>query len=71
MEVVKAFDILCLKNETEHECEVLLDEMVDMGILSKPGDNPLYRLRRSSFVSIIGENPDALEADIARSNEEV
>jgi len=71
MEMAKAYDIHCLKNETDHDYVVLLDEMVDMGILSKPGDRPLYRLRRNSFVDIIGENLDVLEADIVRGNEEV
>lgn len=39
-----------------------------MGILSQPKDG-LYRLRRSSFVDIIGENADNLEKDIIDNNE--
>lgn len=45
----------------------LLDEMVEMGILSKPS-NGLYRLRRNSFVNIIGMDFDTLDADIINNN---
>ena len=42
-----------------------------MGIIGKPDENrDLYRLRRNSFVDIIGENFDILEADIISNNEE-
>ena len=42
-----------------------------MGILGKPDENrDLYRLRRNSFVDIIGENFDMVEADIVNNNEE-
>lgn len=42
-----------------------------MGILSKPDDTKkLYRLRRSSFITIIGSDFDAVDADIIKSNAE-
>lgn len=71
MELAEFYEIRCLQNETEHDYIVLLDEMVDMGILSKPGDLPLYRLRRSSFIDIIGNDLDALEKEIISNNQEV
>jgi hypothetical protein len=45
--------------------------MVEMGILSKPDDEKnLYRLRRSSFINIIGSSFDAVDADITKNNKE-
>lgn len=71
MQMAKEYDIHCLENETKKEYINLLDEMVEMGILGKPDENrDLYRLRRNSFVDIIGENFDILEADIVNNNEE-
>lgn len=71
MEMAEEYNIHCLENETQNDYIILLDEMVDMGILSKPNEGNLYRLRRSSFVDIIGENFDVLDAEIISSNEEV
>ena len=72
MEVAKTYDIHCLKNETEETYINLLEEMKDMGILSQPKDNVrMYRLRRKSFVDIIGENIDDLEREIISKNEEL
>ena len=68
--IAEIYEIHCLKNETKNGFINLLNEMVEMGILSQPLDG-LYRLRRSSFVDIIGENIDILEADIISNNEEV
>ena len=49
-----------------------VDEMVEMGILGKPDESrDLYRLRRNSFVDIIGETFDTVETDIVNNNEEV
>ena len=48
----------------------LLDEMEEMGILSQP-QTGLYRLRRSSFVDIIGEDIDVLEREIINNNQEI
>ena len=71
MEIAKECDIHCLENTRKKEYENLLDEMVEMGILSKPDDKKdLYRLRRSSFIDIIGSDFDAVYADITNSNKE-
>lgn len=67
-EVADIFEIVCLKDENENSFTVLLDEMVEMGILSNPVKNT-YRLRRRSFVDIIGENMETIEAEIASNNE--
>ena len=67
--LAKEYEIHCLENVSRNEYIVLMDEMVEMGILSKPdasADN--YRLRRNSFVDIIGESLDNLEAEIINSN---
>jgi len=67
-EISESYDIHCLENESIDSFVNLLDEMVEMGILSQPTTG-FYRLRRSSFVDIIGENMDALEKDIINYNE--
>ena len=69
VEMAKMYDIHCLESETLDGYKNLLDEMEEMGILSQPEDG-LYRLRRSSFVDIIGENIDVLEQEIVNNNEE-
>lgn len=69
-EVAKSYNIYCVENETVDSFVNLLDEMVEMGILSQPVSGR-YRLRRSSFVDIIGENIDTLEEDIINNNEVV
>ncbi len=63
----KEFDIHCLENEDQDDYILLLDEMVDMGILSRP-DPKHYRLRRSSFIQIIGPNYDAVFEEIDTEN---
>ena len=71
MEVAWDYDIHCLKDSGYSEYVVLMDEMVEMGILGKPDENRnKYRLRRSSFVDIIGESLDTLEEDIINNNME-
>lgn len=71
MEVARDYDIHCLKDSGYSEYVVLMDEMVEMGILGKPDENRnKYRLRRSSFVDIIGESLDTLEEDIINNNME-
>lgn len=66
------YDIHCLRNESEKDYRNLLDEMVEMGILSKPNSNQeRYRLRRSSFIDIIGSSLEAVEADVEQNNVEV
>ena len=69
MEVASQYDILCLRSESPDDYRNLLDEMVDMGILSKPDPaQNKYRLRRSSFIDIIGPNFDLVDEDIMRNN---
>ena len=67
-EIAENYQIHCLENESAESFSNLMDEMVEMGILSKPAPEA-YRLRRSSFVDIIGENMDVLERDILNYNE--
>lgn len=72
MQMAEEYGIHCLENESRKDYINLLDEMVEMGILSKPDEKrDLYRLRRNSFVDIIGENIDILDVDITSNNEEV
>lgn len=70
MEIALEYDIHCLENVSEIDFEILLDEMVEMGILSRP-QKGLYRLRRNSFIDIIGSTFDELDADIEKNNAEV
>ncbi len=67
-EVVSLCSIHCLENISDSDCISLMDEMVEMGILSKPQEG-LYRLRRRSFVNLIGKNEDEVLEDIAKNNE--
>ena len=69
MEMSREYNIHCLEKENKDSYTALLDEMCEMGILSMPEEN-IYRLRRSSFVDIIGENIDKLEEEIINSNVE-
>ncbi len=69
MSTASDYEIHCLENVSESEFVLLLDEMTEMGILGKPeAAASAYRLRRSSFVDIIGESFDALENDIKNNN---
>ena len=70
MEMANGYDIHCLINMSVPEYKNLLDEMVDMGILSKT-EGDAYRLRRSSFIGIIGADIDSLDKDIMENNKEV
>lgn len=57
--------IICLEKETPQSYLNLLDEMVDMGILVRPiSEESRYRLRRNSFLNIIGSDLDAVLEDI-------
>ncbi len=69
VEMAKMYEIHCLEDETLDDYKNLLDEMEEMGILSQPKAG-LYRLRRSSFVDIIGETVDVLEREIVNNNKE-
>lgn len=68
--IAESYGIRCLTNLSRSEFIILLDEMEEMGILSKPNFG-LYRLRRSTFFNIIGSDIDALEKEIERNNKEV
>lgn len=71
MSVAEDYDIHCLKEVTKSEYIILMDEMVEMGILGKPDDSThTYRLRRNSFVDIIGESLEILDNDIQANNVE-
>ncbi len=71
IEMAKMNNIHCLEKLSKAEYMNLLDEMVDMYILSKPDEEKkLYRLRRNSFISIIGSNIDEVEEDIRQNNKE-
>lgn len=71
MDVAKNYEIHCLENVTKSEYVILMDEMVEMGILGKPDESvSTYRLRRNSFVDIIGESLDVLETEIISNNTE-
>lgn len=63
------FEINCFSNENLNSFTTLLDEMVDMGVLSRP-TNKTYRLRRRNFIESIGRNPDEIEKEIKIKNEE-
>ena len=63
-------DISCLKSEDIKSLTLLLDEMVEMGILAKPNaDERCYKLRRRSFLNIIGPSDDAILEDIIADEE--
>jgi len=63
------YNIHCLAPETRNGYINLLDEMVEMGILNQPRAG-IYRLRRNSFVDIIGEDFEKLDEEIKSCNEE-
>ena len=65
-----SYNIHCLANLSSDECEALLDEMAEMGILHRT-DPGVYRLRRRSLLDIIGGDMDKLEAEIIDKNEAV
>lgn len=69
IEIANEFPIYCLEKLTRSEYMVLLDEMVDMGILSRP-EPEYYRLRRSSFIQIIGRDYAEVFEDIDNNNKE-
>ena len=66
LEVAKdMFNIRCLAQISERDCVTLLDEMEEMGILSRPvAGEDRYLLRRRSFIDVIGANLEVLERDL-------
>lgn len=64
-------DIHCLAALSEEETTALLDEMEEMGILSRPNSaGNSYLLRRRSFIDVIGSSLEVIEHDIKLYNEE-
>lgn len=70
MEISDMYEIHCLEAESKISYITLLDEMTEMGILSKVEGKDIYRLRRNSFVDIIGDSFEVLEDEIKNSNKE-
>lgn len=70
-EVKDMYSIHCLESLSEREIVALLDEMEEMGILSRPSaEGNRYLLRRRSFIDVIGTSLESLEHDIETYNEE-
>ena len=66
MEIAEEYNIHCLENHTKKEYTVLLDEMVEMGILSS--QNETYRLRKKSFIDLIGRDLNKVDEEIRNNN---
>ena len=64
------FGIHCLEDNDVTSIGNLLDEMVEMGILTRIEDTGGYCLRRRSFLNIIGLDSDSLLDEISAENEE-
>ena len=70
MKMANEYNIHCLEKETRNDYINLLEEMVEMRILSQPKTG-CYRLRRVSFIDIIGQDVEALESEIIENNKDV
>ena len=55
-----------LKDAGRAEYVALLEELVAMGILSYLEAHNTYRLRRHTFLSVIGKNLESLEKEVAQ-----
>lgn len=62
------YHIICLSELTNGEYEALLDEMTEMGILHR-SERSVYRLRKRSFLDIIGSDMNRLDNEIHIENE--
>ena len=72
-EIAELFEIRCLVSLSEKDTVSLLDEMEEMGILSRPNDDynrNRYLLRRRSFIDTIGPTLEDVEHEIALANKE-
>lgn len=71
-DVARTWPIHCLEGAGVREYAALLDELVEMGILSRFEDRQTYRLRRYTFLGVIAPNldMDALEREILADNGE-
>ena len=65
-EVADSYPIHCLEGLTKIEYKNLLNEMVEMGILSPENDS--YRLRKASFIDVIGRDWDKVDEEILSDN---
>lgn len=65
--IVDIYDIRCLKGLDREGYETLLDEMFEMGILHRAQEG-VYRLRKRSFLDIIGSDMTRLENEIIDEN---
>ena len=68
-EYANLLGIECLSTRSKSEYLLLLDELVDMGILVKPSSES-YRLRQHRFLDVIGPTVERIEVDIANDQEE-
>ena len=68
IDIANEYSIHCLENEKPDEYKNLLAEMEEMGIVCQSEGR--YRLRKASFIDIIGENPEVLEQEIEQNNQE-
>ena len=66
IDIANEYGIHCLENEKPDEYKNLLAEMEEMGIVCQSEGR--YRLRKASFIDIIGENPEVLEHEIEQNN---
>lgn len=62
--------IPALEKASKAEYIALLEELVAMGILSYLESHDTYRLRRHTFLSVIGKNLEALEKEVKQLIEE-
>jgi hypothetical protein len=70
MNLAADWELSSFADETEHSLNNLLDEMVDMGILFRTdNDRKRYRMRRRSFINIIGKNEDNILTDMLQAEE--
>ena len=65
-EVADSYPIHCLEGLTKVDYKNLLNEMVEMGILSPENDS--YRLRKASFIDVIGRDWDKVDEEILSNN---
>lgn len=65
-EVADSYPIHCLEGLTKNDYRNLLNEMVEMGILSPENDS--YRLRKASFIDVIGRDWDKVDEEILSNN---
>lgn len=67
--MAEKYNLHCLADISPSGYTQLLDEMVEMGILSRPQKKDKYRLRRNSFLDIIGPDMDQLDEKINYYND--